>query len=272
MNTKKAGSIKILVIYLLIALVGAGVFIFAFRHHFFPQPVGKIALIIDDWGYNQLYFDVVKELDIPINCAVLPGLNYTRIAAERLKKNGAEIILHLPMEPKLAEYKYMSIEVDTIMTTFREEKILQILRKDLKELEPLVRGVSNHMGSQATTDVDLMTIIFRELKRRNLYFVDSYVVAGSVCQALADKIGVKFAMRSIFLDNERNTKYIRGQIEEMAQIAAERGLVVAIGHNNDVTLNVLREEVPKLKKRGFKFVYVSQIATYKRFLPPPSEF
>lgn len=165
----------------------------------------------------------------------------------------------MPLEPELQEYKYITLESNTIMTYFPEEKVLETLRKDLNELAPFVRGVSNHMGSRATSDEKLMSIIFKELKKRKLYFVDSFVTLNTICPTLAKKIGVKFALRSTFLDNERNKKYIKAQIEALASLSHQAKEAVGIGHANEETLNVLIEKIPELKKRGFKLVFVSQI-------------
>jgi polysaccharide deacetylase 2 family uncharacterized protein YibQ len=42
-------------------------------------------------------------------------------------------------------------------------------------------------------------------------------------------------------------------------LADEKGWAIGIGHDRRNTLEVLKEEMPKLEKEGYKFVYVSEL-------------
>jgi hypothetical protein len=219
-----------------------------------PAVKARIAIVIDDWGYNLNNLDTLNAINYPLTMSILPNLNYTRHIAEFLHSRGFEIILHLPLEP----HEKYRLEKDTIMTSFDEATIKSILAKDLTSVM-YARGVSNHMGSSATEDLKTMQVIFKELKRRNLYFLDSFVSDKSVCSDLARKMGLGFVKRDIFLDNIEESGYIREQINKLKSRAKTRGFAVAIGHNRFVTLNVLKEEIPLLEKEGYKLVFVSEL-------------
>lgn len=215
---------------------------------------GKIAIVIDDFGYNLNNLALLKKIKQPITVSVLPNLNYSRVVAERLHSLGFEVILHLPLEPK---EKYR-LEKDTILTSMREGKVKVIIDRALESV-PFVKGVSNHMGSKATEDEKTMETILNELKKRRLYFLDSLVTGASAGRKLAGKIGLGFAQRDIFLDNEQDVGYIKQQLNKLKGKAERLGQAIGIGHDRKLTIQVLKEMIPELKKQGFKFVFVSDL-------------
>jgi len=217
---------------------------------------GRIAIVIDDWGYNQNNLQAASEIKQPLTAALLPNLTYSKAMAHELHGLGFEIILHLPMEPS---EKYR-LEENTIMVSMDEPRINRIIEDDLADLL-YAKGVSNHMGSLATQDARVMSIIFRDLKLRQLYFLDSLVSTKSICASLAKKTGLSFARRDIFLDNIQDPQYIKGQIDKLKARARVSGKAIGIGHDRRRTLEVLKEELPKLEKEGFKLVFVSDLIT-----------
>lgn len=220
------------------------------------RPIkGKIAIVLDDWGYNLNNLSRVSEIKQPLTLAILPNLNFSRKIAQDLHQRNFEIILHLPMEPK---EKY-NLEQNTILISMNKSQVDLALSKDLSSIV-YAKGVSNHMGSRATSDIKTMEIVFKELKKRGLYFLDSYVITQSVCQELALKIGLRFAKRDIFLDNDNDPAYIREQLYKLKLKANSKGYAIGIGHDRKNTLQVLKETLPEMEKEGYKFVLVSELA------------
>lgn len=216
---------------------------------------GKIAIVLDDWGYNLNNVEALKEIKEPLTLAILPRRAYSAAIAGIAREIGKEAILHLPLQPQ-QEKKYR-FEPDTILITMTRQEVLRILAADIKNL-PGIKGVSNHMGSLATENEPLMKIVFAELKKRKLYFLDSYT-AKTVCKDLARSAGLAYARRQVFLDNKNDAQYIRGQLELLARIARQSGYAIGIGHDRPKTLEVLSRAMIELKKRGFRFVYVSEL-------------
>lgn len=220
-----------------------------------PAAKGLIAIVIDDWGYNLNNLAALERIKVPLTAAVLPNLPYSAEISRELHSRGVEIILHLPMEPRQEQ----SLEEDTVRTSMDEVQIRRILSRDLGNLS-FAKGVSNHMGSKATEDARTMSAVFGELKDRGLYFFDSLVSARSVCPALARRAGIRFAKRDIFLDNQQDHAYIRGQFEKLKARARLNGKAIGIGHDRSITLEVLQELIPQLQKEGYRFVFVSDLA------------
>jgi len=216
---------------------------------------GKIAIVLDDWGYNLNNVELLKQIDAPLTLAILPRRAYSVRIAELAKELNKEAILHLPMEPH--REKQYQLEPDTLLITMSKQEILKILEMDFKSV-PGLKGISNHMGSQATESEDLMKVIFEELKKKKLYFLDS-LTGKTVGKKLALEVKLPYARRSVFLDNKSDAEYIQGQLEALAKMAKQEGFAVGIGHDRKRTLEVLVQAIPELKKRGFKFVYTSEL-------------
>jgi polysaccharide deacetylase 2 family uncharacterized protein YibQ len=215
---------------------------------------GRIAIVIDDWGYSLNNLPIIEQIKQPLTCAILPGLKNSNPVMQRLNDLGFEIILHLPMEPK---EKY-NLEKDTITLGMDAEAIGKIFAKDLSSVT-FAKGISNHMGSRITENIKASTLVMTEAKKRNLYFFDSFVTNQSVCPALAKKIKIRFAKRDVFLDNQNDFKYIKGQLLKLKYLAQRQGLAIGIGHDRKNTLLVLKEMLAGLEKEGYKFVFLSQV-------------
>ncbi len=225
------------------------------------EPVAlppRIAIIIDDLGYSMRAVMPIFDIEYPLTLSILPGLRYSLLLARRMSRPPFEAILHLPLEPEAEEH----LERGTIMVAMSEEEVRDLMEKHLEPLLPYIRGVNSHMGSKATADEELMSIVLEEVKKRGLYFIDSYTTEKSVVLEVARGLGLRAASRQVFLDSgeERNDPdYIRGQMKELAELARKEGQALGIGHPTLPTLKVLQEMMPKLAGEGIQFVTASEM-------------
>jgi len=217
--------------------------------------VPKIAFIIDDLGYEKEVAQKIIELDFPIALSILPFLQNSEYVAEEGNKNNQEIMLHLPMEPNNSDADPGPGAIKSYMS---EEEIRQAVRGSIFDF-PYVIGVNNHMGSKITEDRRIMKIILEEIRRYNLFFIDSMTSKNSIAYEVAQEIGVKTAVRSVFLDNENVIEYIKGQMLEAEKIALKYGEAIAIGHSRINTFYVLKRMVPEFIKAGIEIVPVSEL-------------
>lgn len=222
---------------------------------FVVPTIAKIAIVIDDWGYNLRNENFLSEFNYPVTISILPHLAYSSQIAYLARKNNKEIILHLPMEPH--ERKEIRLEKQVVFTHMNENEIIQTLNDGLKSVA-FASGVSNHMGSRATEDERVMAILFRQLKKKKLYFLDSFVTSYSICESLAEKMNIRFAQRDVFLDNQADYKYILGQLQQLIRKAKKRGFAVGVGHDRQLTLQAIKDFVGGLEKQGIKLVFVSE--------------
>lgn len=215
----------------------------------------KIAIIIDDMGYDPALAVSFMEVDLPLDISILPIAPFTDYIVNEANKRGCETLLHLPMEPK--GYPRLNPGPGALLTEMDEEEIRARI-DDLVKRVPGIKGVNNHMGSCYTERDDKMAIVLEELKKRNLFYVDSRTTAKTVGLKLAREIGVPATKKSVFLDNDLSEKAIKLQMERLLGIARYSGTAVGIGHPHKQTLRVLREYLDQLK-RDFEVVPVSEL-------------
>lgn len=214
---------------------------------------GDIVLIIDDLGFEGQPLERVMALDPNINGSVLPNGNRAAKVASTLHERGFEVLCHLPMQPRGDE----NPGAGTILTPMSDAEIAELTRRNI-EAVPHARGVNNHMGSLATADRRVMASVIGAMPA-GLYFIDSRTASGSVAADVSRELKVPTAARDVFLDDVPSYAAIRRQLEELAETASRRGVAIGIGHPRDSTLDVLEQEIPKLKARGFRFIRASTV-------------
>ena len=216
----------------------------------------RLALIIDDGGYNTDKFKKMLGMNKPMTFAILPNTPYGKEAAIMAHRAGCEVMLHLPMEPK--EEEMYSLEVDTVLTGMKPAEIQRIIRDDLEQI-PFVRGVNNHMGSKATEDPRVMQALMVALKKDGLYFIDSHTSPQSLGPEAARKEGVAVWQNDRFLDREKNLGKIKKAIRQTMRKAKKEGKAVAIGHPYPLTAQAIREMIPEMEKEGIRLVLASEV-------------
>ena len=197
----------------------------------------KVGIIIDDLGYDRSLASAFIELDLPLTFSILPFAPHTRLIAQKARKQGREIMLHLPLEP--IRYPATNPGDGVLLVSMDREMILEVLDRDLSQI-PFVAGVNNHMGSRFTESEEKMMIVLAELKRRDLYFIDSRTTADSVAFKVARKIALRTAGRDIFLDNSLSENALKIQMERLLSLARHRGCAIGIGHPHKETLDLLK--------------------------------
>ena len=170
-------------------------------------------------------------------------------------------MLHLPLEPYVNRDLYPDNYL--ITTTMKPALVIKLLAETLNKM-PLAQGVNNHMGSKATENKPLMTLILKYFKIKKLFFVDSMTSPHhSVCGEVASEVQLPFRQRDVFLDNINTKAEIEKQMAILAQKARRKGSAVAIGHDRELTMRVLKEQIPRLEEQGFKIVRIKDLLRTK---------
>jgi polysaccharide deacetylase 2 family uncharacterized protein YibQ len=221
-----------------------------------PPSGPKLALIIDDGGYNLEAVEEILRSSRPITLAILPHSLHGPKAALLAHKRGVEIMLHLPMEPK--EGEPAPLEKNTVRVGMSAARVEEIVKEDLR-LVAHVRGVNNHMGSKATEDPKVMAVLMAILKREKLYFVDSHTGKHSVGREVARNAGVSFALNDFFIDNQKELGAIKAVLLQAARKAKARGKAVAIGHPHPLTAQAIKEMIPAIEREGVRLVFASEV-------------
>jgi uncharacterized protein len=214
----------------------------------------KVAIIIDDIGFDLKSVKELIDIDAPIGFAVLPYSPHCGAAAEMLHGAGREILLHLPMEPLDPEKKPGP---GALYRWMGEAQIRRQVEEDLAAV-PRAAGVNNHMGSAFMEDEEKLAVVFQELKNRGLYFIDSRTTPNSKAGELARKTGIRFAARKTFIDNDKNIDATMQNL--LGNWEKKNSRLVMIGHPYPSTIAALKEAVPLLKARGILIVPPAEMA------------
>ncbi len=216
----------------------------------------KVAIILDDGGFRNPEEDPALELLNKINISILPDTRYTKELAKKAQEKGFEIMLHMPMQTKQGVKKgSFPCELLINMT----EKEIEEKTKNALEQIPDAKGVNNHTGGVFTLKEVPLKSFMKVLKEKNMFFVDSVVVGGSKAYQVAKDEGLSAIQRDIFIDHEYTTSKIKESLEILKKIAKKRGKAIGIGHFRDLTIKVLKEELPKFEEQGFELVHVSEM-------------
>lgn len=217
----------------------------------------RIALVIDDLGYELDELKPLLALGVPVTYSVLPFADHTPEVVAELRRRKAEILLHLPMEPKNGQ----NPGPGALLRTMSDGELREKTEAALKAVPGAV-GVNNHMGSLLSSEEGPMTAVLGVLAERGLFFLDSRTSAETVGYKVAIGLGIPAAERQVFLDDgEPGAAAVHVQFERLLTMARARGAAIAIGHPHPETLAALAREVPKAKAEGVEFVPVSFLLT-----------
>nr|WP_240635010.1 divergent polysaccharide deacetylase family protein [Brenneria salicis] len=202
---------------------------------------GKLAIVIDDFGYRPHNENQVLAMPTAISIAVLPNAPYAREMAAKAHNQGREVLIHLPMAPMSKQ----PLERDTLRPDMSSEEIRRIIRQSVNNV-PHAVGLNNHMGSAMTASLPGMQKVMQALSAYELYFLDSMTIGSSKASQAAAGTGVKVIKRRVFLDDTQNEADIRNQFNRAVQMARRSGSAIAIGHPHPATIKVLQQMLPTL--------------------------
>jgi polysaccharide deacetylase 2 family uncharacterized protein YibQ len=216
---------------------------------------GILALVIDDAGYSLQELQAFLDLPMPLTVAVLPNLPHSTEAARRVLAAGKDLILHCPMEPGGGQ----DPGPGAIRTGQSPEEIKRLLDADFSSV-PGALGMNNHMGSKATADEVLMTVVLGYLKGRGLLFLDSRTTADTAAPRAAEALGMRILRRDVFIDNEVDEEAITDSFDKAVQEAGSSGTSVAIGHvQNRGVVDILRAAQTTLAASGVRMARLAEV-------------
>lgn len=227
------------------------------RHAAIGQPArGRpmIAVVIDDLGVDRRRSGLVAGLPGPLTLAWLPYARDLPKQTASARSAGHELMVHLPMEPSGAA----NPGPGAMLTQLPAEELKRRIEAGLAAFDGYV-GVNNHMGSRFTEDRAGMSVVLGEIDRRGLMFLDSRTSGRSVGYALAREMKMPAAARDVFIDHDPSSEAVLASLKQLEVVATRQGHAIGIGHPYDVTIDALREWLPRLEARGFVLVPVSTI-------------
>ena len=221
------------------------------KSHKAPNGEPKLAIIMDDISTNAQVREL-KKLSIKVTPSIFPPEKEHPKSAE-LAKEFSVYMVHLPLQA----LNYTNEKANTLRTGDSKEKISQRI-KDIKKDFKGVKYINNHTGSGFTSDFKSTLALLAELKNSEIYFIDSLTTNKSTVLDASKKLGLKYAYRDVFLDNEQNVSKILKMINKAVAVAKKDGVAIAICHPYKSTFEALKI-AQKDAFNGVEVVYVDKI-------------
>ncbi|EKK5242837.1 divergent polysaccharide deacetylase family protein [Cronobacter sakazakii] len=236
-----------------------------------PALAGKLAIVIDDFGYRPGTENQVLAMPAEVSVAVLPNAPHAREMATKAHNQGHDVLIHLPMAPLSKQ----PLEKDTLRPDMSADEIARIIREAVNSV-PYAIGMNNHMGSAMTSSLPGMQKVMASLAHYNLFFLDSMTIGNSQAMRAAAGTGVKVIKRKVFLDDTQNEADIRYQFNRAVALARRNGSAIAIGHPHPSTVRVLQQMLYNLPPditlvRASSLLNEPQVDTSRPDATPPSQ-
>ncbi|MBR4600296.1 MAG: divergent polysaccharide deacetylase family protein [Treponema sp.] len=219
-----------------------------------------IVIVIDDAGRSVENTKKYASLPFPITIAVLPKLPQTRACAEAIRASGKELILHQPMQS-------MNLSLDPgpgkITADMNSYQIASIVKENLLELGPGVRGMNNHEGSLITSNEIKIGAVLEVCAEKGIYFFDSRTTADTKAPQAALERDMKiFEKAGPYLDNDIDRAKMLERIMETLAYANRHGKALVIGHVDKsvkILPDLLSEMYPEMRAAGYRFATPSML-------------
>lgn len=218
-----------------------------------------ITIVVDDFGaIGGSLLDGFFSLDKEICFAIFPNEANSVSTMERASLQGRNTIIHVPMEP--IGYPRVNPGKNAILVQHSEDRIDKILSQFISDM-PRCIGINNHMGSLATSDVDVMQAVMNTLKKHDKLFLDSRTTNVSVAYQTAQKKHIKAFRNDIFLDSPNiSQSTMEAKLNRIIELSGHQQHVIAITHCHSMDkLEYLRTFIQRLKKAGFSLIPLSEI-------------
>ena len=216
----------------------------------------RIAIIIDDLGYERAAGERAVALPGNLSFAVLPHAPYSTRLADLVHDSGREVLLHLPLQ---ATSDPSDVTSGELVLDMNEQEFREAFDSSMASV-PHVVGINTHRGSLLTRHPGHMQWLMEEIiAREDLFFVDSYTTAESVALRMAREKGIPAIRRHVFLDPDQEPQTVEREFDRLMELARDNGTAVGIGHPYPETLAFLEQALPALD--GIDLVPVSALVT-----------
>lgn len=207
---------------------------------------GRLAIVIDDCGYQLGPVRTLTSLPLKMTFAVIPFKPNSAAALSIIRNSGHTAMLHLPMEPVSGG----SSETRFVGVGQTKAQIASFVQEAIDSL-PGISGVNNHQGSKATAHGPTIRAALSVIGENGLFFIDSRTNSATVAEREAGNLGIPTGHNSLFLDNSSDIGAIEEKIAQAVKLADRYGSVIVICH--------ARPNTAEAWKRSYKAVIQSGI-------------
>ncbi|MFO8031667.1 MAG: divergent polysaccharide deacetylase family protein [Desulfohalobiaceae bacterium] len=224
------------------------------------KPQAKLALVMDDIGQSLPQAKrLLQALGPDVTLSILPYQAKSEQIVDMADSQDMEFLLHLPMEPE--GYPEVDPGPGALYVNMQSNMIQETVQENLEQVPGAV-GVNNHMGSRFSADLEGMRTVLQELKKQDMFYMDSLTTSHSQVKALAREISIPILSRDVFLDNKQDVQAVMKQLHKAEALALQLGQAIAVGHPYPQTLEAL-EMWAENRKDNVELVKLSELLQNK---------
>ncbi len=244
----------------------------------FASSAAEMALVITDIGPADDEIDSeLFSLPAPLTIALAPTAA-AKLQVKQIAGGGKkEVVLLLPLEPSIKSHdEFRKLR---IMIHYPDDKLRSLMHGSMA-MVPGFAGFSNFGGTRALEDSRVMSIVFAEMKKRHVYFLEQGITHKSVAASLSDSFALPYATVQGVIDsggaprirvpNRAQSRHavhapavhapgVQEQLVHYALEARKRGKIIVSAKASDDLLQALRHEIPLFEHSGIKLALVSQL-------------
>lgn len=219
----------------------------------------KIAILLGGMGLNaKLTQQAGKELPGDVSFAFAPYGKDLQFQVDKVRAQGHEVLLQLPMEP--VGYPAKNPGPRTLLAEAGVEENREALYWHMSRFTGYV-GITNFMGGRFLTVPEALKPVLVELKKRGLVFLEDATVPLSSTEAIAKAARLPSRRAQIVIDADPDPKSIAAALQQLETEAMTNGLAIGTGAGLEVTIDAISEWAKGLEDKGILLVPVS--AVYK---------
>lgn len=226
-----------------------------------PEDRPRLAIVVTGLGHSAAATQAaIDQLPPDVSLAFSPYAASLDRWLATAREAGHESLLMVPMEP--LGYPTTDPGPNTLLASLPAATLTERLHWALSRGEGYV-GLVNLMGSRFTADADALQLVFEELDRRGVMFLDARTVTQTAGPQVAQAVGLPFAINDRFVDAEPSRREIDRRLQDLILQARSRGAAVGLVEALPVTLDRLAAWLPTLEAEGVVLAPITAVAGWQ---------
>jgi uncharacterized protein len=236
--------------------------LYLFCHLTMAGQPPRIAIVIDDIGYQAGYDRAILAMDPRLAIAIIPESPAASRLARQAASQQREVLIHLPLAGLVHDNCQPALTC--VGLDWSAGRMYEHLTEALDQVEGAV-GINNHQGSRFTGDARAVGNLIDSIDRlgrhhgRALFVLDSRTVPNSLLERKALKAGLSASRRHVFLDHRNEPEAIEMAWQDLLDLARFHGSAIAIGHPRTNTIAFLNRALPALVDQNVELVPISAL-------------
>lgn len=228
----------------------------------FDDPRPRVAIIVTDLGQSRAATEAaIQQLPGPITLAFSPYSSALDDWLPLARAAGHETLLTVPLEPD--SYPQDDPGPSTLLTRIGPSDNLERLHGVMTRGQGYV-GLLGAYGSRFTLVPGAVRPLLQELDQRGILFVDSAAAPGTLVRNLAPEMGTPYAIVDRVIDDIAARDAIDLRLEELENLARERGAAIGMAYHYPVTIERLANWAERLDARGIALAPITAVTRHTR--------